>query len=184
MAEVTSTLIYGGISCLQTLRRRITESHGECVLMLSATMASHGYIFPGQLPVTILSVLRARRAHSLARCIVSELAVPLGVESRSWGIITPLHVYAAANLDRPTLGCGALLWLGSPHPWLWPRLPLLLKNYCSALDRLIRVVARAGREGQQPSVARRMHVVLCKKVGIPLPPNLSSISLHVFHPWN
>ena len=86
MVEVTSTLIYGGLSCLQTLRRRITESHSERVLMLSATMASHGYVFPGRLPVTILSVLRARRAHSFA---TAWRGVPILGDHQSSILVSP-----------------------------------------------------------------------------------------------
>ena len=49
------------------------------VLILSATISSHGYYYWPSDP----SVLRP---------------VPYGVESRSWGIITPLHVIAVRNL--------------------------------------------------------------------------------------
>ena len=71
---------------LQTLRRLLTESHGNTCVDVKCDDGVARLFIAGR---TI------RLCCVRARFIVSKCAVPYGVESRSLGIITPLHVVAA-----------------------------------------------------------------------------------------
>ena len=84
----------------QRLRRQLILSHGKYGVNIKCDVNRR---------TAITSVWKSLIFAVCAASVRARLrTVPYGVESRSLGIITPLHVIAAALfLDRLTLGCGA-----------------------------------------------------------------------------